>query len=474
MAPRSNSGFSRRLRTSVLILACVIAGLVVDPVPVPSSSAGIIAAGTRPDIILITVDALRADHLGVYGYGRPTSPNLDALARESAVIRDHIAQAAYTKASMASLFTGRFPSTHKTYTVSASFGAAMTGHVEGKLPVTDILDEKLWTLPAALSSVGYATIGLTTNPFLLKEFGFANGFGHFQFMSGPGEFATAREVTREALAQLERQSGRPVFLWMHLMEPHSPYAPPVKLRAKFPPRTPPRPAPRDVIPNWLDPGGPLDANHYEALYDAEIADVDSALGEFFGALRQTGRWQQLVLVVTSDHGEEFFEHGGFEHNTTLYDEMLRVPLLIKSPGLHAGVREIQTQSVDLAPTLACAAGAGIPRDLAGADIGPVVQRGASFEPIAFAELPGSRYAIRTREWKLISNLEGRDELYNLRVDPHERTNVVRQSVERATRLREQLNAVLAGAYKAGASVRRDVAPVSQQTLERLKALGYVR
>ena len=458
----------------MLILACVIAGLIVDPVPVPSSSAGIIAAGTRPDIILITVDALRADHLGVYGYGRPTSPNLDALARESAVIRDHIAQAPYTKASMASLFTGRFPSTHKTYTVSASFSAAMTGRVESKLPVTDILDEKLWTLPTALSSVGYATIGLTTNPFLLKEFGFAHGFGHFQFLPGQGEFATAREVTREALTQLERQSGRPVFLWMHLMEPHSPYAPPATLRAKFPPRTPPRPAPRKVIPEWLDPGGPLDANHYEALYDAEIADVDSALGEFFGALRQTGRWQQLVLVVTADHGEEFFEHGGFEHNTTLYDELLRVPLLIKSPGLHPGVREVQTQSVDIAPTLACAAGAAIPRDLAGADIGPILQRGVSFEPIAFAELPGSRYAIRTREWKLISNLEGRDELYNLRVDPHERTNVVRQSVERATRLREQLNAVLAGAYKAGASVRRDVAPVSQQTLERLKALGYVR
>ena len=81
-------------------------------------------------------------------------------------------------------------------------------------------------------------------------------------------------------------------------------------------------------------------------------------GEFFTVLRRSGRWEQMVVVVTSDHGEEFFEHGGFEHNRTLYDEMLRVPLLIKSPGLHPGMREIQTQSVDLAPTLACAAGAG--------------------------------------------------------------------------------------------------------------------
>lgn len=469
----SNSGLSRRLRTFVLTLAAVVAGLVVNPFPVPPNSAGITAAGTRPDIILITVDALRADHLGAYGYGRPTSPNLDALARESAVIRDHIAQAPYTKASMASLFTGRFPSTHKTYTVSAPFSAAMTGHVEGHLPMTDILDSRLWTLPAALSSVGYATIGLTTNPFLLKDFGFANGFSRYEFLAGKGEFATAREVTREALTQLERQNGRPVFLWMHLMEPHSPYAPPAKVRAQFPPRLPPRPAPREVIPAWLDPGGPLDANHYEALYDGEISDVDSALGEFFGALRRTNRWEQLVLVVTADHGEEFFEHGGFEHNITLYDEMLRVPLLIKAPGLRPGLREIQSQSVDVAPTLACAAGAQVPRDLAGADIGPALQGGAS-EPIAFAERPGERYAIRTREWKLISTLEGHDELYHLSVDPHERVNVVQANPQRATRLREQLNAVLAGAYKAGASVRRDAAPVSQRTLERLKALGYIQ
>jgi arylsulfatase A-like enzyme len=281
-------------------------------------------------------------------------------------------------------------------------------------------------------------------------------------------------VTREALAELDRQNGQPVFLWMHLMEPHSPYAPPAGIRARFPPRKPPQPAPREVIPPWLDSGGPLDARHYEALYDGEIADVDAALGEFFTVLRRSHRWEQMVVVVTSDHGEEFFEHGGFEHNSTLYDEMLRVPLLIKSPGLHPGMREIQTQSVDLAPTLARAAGAEVPADLAGADLGPVLQGGVASEPVAFAERPGDRYAIRTREWKLISTLEGHDELYHLSVDPHERVNVFQANPQRAARLREQLNAVLAGAYKTGASVRRDVAPVSPRTLEQLKALGYIR
>src|SRR5687767_8608068 len=226
-------------RTIVLVAGCALAGAILDPSRLRRETPGIVAAGTQPDIVLITVDALRADHLGVYGYDRPSSPNLDALAREAAVVRDHIAQAPYTKASVASLFTGRFPSSHKTYTVSASFAQSMTGHVDGALPITDVLDPKLWTLAGALTTAGYSTIGLNTNPFLLKDFGFSSGFQEYRFLSGAGVFAPAREVTREALRRLERRNARqPVFLWMHLMEPHSPYAPPAQRRAMFPPRQP--------------------------------------------------------------------------------------------------------------------------------------------------------------------------------------------------------------------------------------------
>lgn len=462
-------------RTIVLVVACALAGAILDPSRLRRETSGIVVAGTQPDIVLITVDALRADHLGVYGYDRPTSPNLDALAREAAVVRDHIAQAPYTKASVATLFTGRFPSSHKTYTVSASFAQSMTGHVDRALPMTDLLDPNLWTLAGALTSAGYTTIGLNTNPFLLKDFGFSSGFQEYRFLSGAGVFATAREVTREALQRLERRNARqPVFLWMHLMEPHSPYAPPARRRAMFPPRQPARPADRSVIPPWLSEGGPPDANYYEALYDAEIADVDAAIGEFVDALRQRGLWQQMVFVVTSDHGEEFLDHGGFEHSNTLYDEMLRIPLFIKSPGLRPGMRAIQTQAVDLAPTLAIAAGATVPRDLAGADISAALQRGAGAEPIAFAERPGDRFAIRTREWKLISTLDGHDELFHLTTDRQERVNLAAKEPDQVARLRGRMAAVLAGAYRAGASVRRDVAPIPPQVMERLKALGYLQ
>jgi arylsulfatase A-like enzyme len=469
-----NRRFAPWLRTLVVVLGCGLAATLFVAFPGRPDSAGIVAAGTRPDIVLITIDALRADHLGVYGYDRPTSPNLDALARESAVIRDHIAQAPYTKSSVASLFTGRFGSSHKAHTISLSFGAAMAGHVGKELPVTDVLDPGLWTLASALSSVGYSTIGLTTNPFLLKDFGFANGFSRYQFLAERGEFTPARDVLREGLAAIERPDRQPVFVWMHLMEPHSPYTPSAPVRSRFPPRQPARVAPREVIPPWLSTGGPLDTNFYEALYDGEIAEVDAALGEFTGALRRSGRFDQMVFVVTSDHGEEFFEHGGFEHSRTLYDEMLRVPLLIKAPGVRPGMREIQTQSVDLAPTLAGAVGAGVPSDLAGADLAPVLLRGVNAEPIAFSEKPGERYAVRTREWKLISSLDGQDELYHLTVDPREQVDLAAKDPQQAARLRERLGAVLAQAYQAGAAVRRDMAPVSQRTLDRLKALGYLR
>lgn len=429
---------------------------------------------TKPDVILITIDALRADHLGIYGYDRPTSPHLDALAREAVVVRSDISQAPYTKASMASLFTGLFPSSHKAYTISRSFAETMTGSVSGELPQTDVLDPALWTLASAFDSAGYQTIGLNTNPFLLKEFGFAKGFQDYEFLTKGSDLATADEVVARALDRLDhRTAGRPAFLWMHLMEPHSPYTPPARLRGLFPPRTPPRLVSKDVLPAWIQQEGSLDANFYESLYDGEIRSADEALGALFDGLRRRGLWDRLVLVVTADHGEEFLDHGGFEHNHTLFDEMVHVPLVVKAPGLTPGVRDIETEAVDIAPTLARAAGATAPAGLAGVDIWPELRGESSGEPWAFAERPGGLYMLRTREWKFISNLQAHHELYHLTTDPHELTNVAPFDVERTRDMRNQLSGVLAKAYEAGRNVRGQMAPISPRVLSRLKALGYV-
>lgn len=430
---------------------------------------------TRPDVILITIDALRADHLGVYGYDRPTSPHLDMLAREAGVVRSDISQAPYTKASMASLFTGLFPSSHKAYTISRSFDETMKGSVSRALPQTDVLDPALWTMASAFERAGYQTIGLNTNPFLLKEFGFAKGFQDYEFLSSESELATADEVITRALDCLDhRTAGQPTFMWMHLMEPHSPYTPPARVRGLFPPRTPPRLAPQDALSAWIQQQGSLDANFYESLYDGEIRSADEALGALFDGLRKRGIWDRLVLVITADHGEEFLDHGGFEHSRTLYDEMVHVPLIIKAPGLTPGVRDVETEAVDLAPTLARAAGADPPAGLAGVDIWPELRGRSSGEPWAFAEKPGEIYMLRTREWKFISNLEAHHELYHLTTDPRELKNVAPFDLERTREMRNQLAGILARAYEAGRKVRGQLAPISPRVLNRLKALGYVR
>ena len=348
--------FQSQLRRWLILIAAVEV-LVLGGLAARRWTTGAAPTIRHPDVILITIDALRADHLGVYGYDRPTSPNLDALAREAVVVRDHIAQAPFTKASMASLFTGLFPTSHKAYTISRTFSQTMTGSVQGTLPVTDVLDASLWRLASAFQSAGYQTIGLATNPFLLREFGFGAGFSDYEFLADGDNFAPADQVLGRAIERFDKRAqGRPLFLWVHLMEPHSPYTPPKQFRDLFPPRTPPRPVPLDVIPAWIVQNESADANFYESLYNAEIRTADASLGTFFSALRARGEWDHLALVVTADHGEEFFDHGGFEHNRTLYEEMVHVPLIVKAPGLGAGMRDVQTQAVDVAPTLAHLAG----------------------------------------------------------------------------------------------------------------------
>jgi arylsulfatase A-like enzyme len=291
--------------TSVAAALLVAVALSPGRFAVPSAA----SVDTPRLVVLITIDALRADHLGVYGYDRPTSPNIDAFARESIVVDDAIAQAPYTKASIASLLTGLYPTAHKTYTTAANIVDTMDGRVDGALGATDVLPENVTTLAEALKARGYETAALTTNPFLIADFGFAQGFDRFEFVSGEG-FAAAPDVLARAVQIVDGQE-EPLFLWVHLMEPHSPYSPAISFEHELPRLSMPRVMPESfTIPGYLAPGGSRDARFYETMYDREIRNVDAALGPFLGALREKPVWRDTVLVLTADHGEEFFEHGG--------------------------------------------------------------------------------------------------------------------------------------------------------------------
>lgn len=430
----------------------------------------------KPDIILITIDALRADHLGTYGYSRPTSPAIDAFAREAVVVQDAVSQAPYTKASIASLFTGLFPTAHKAFTTSRTFDKTMTGHVSGALPSTDVLSPRLKTLAECLTEAGYQTIGINTNPFLIADFGFGRGFAQYEFLTGGDvQVATASAVTAKALAHIDaRDRRKPLFVWLHLMEPHSPYTPPDRLRQMFPPEPPPLTVPSETIPAWIRVDNSTDARFYAALYDAEIRSADESLGTFFDGLKQRQLWDHSVVMLTADHGEEFYDHGGFEHNRTLYDEMLHVPLIVKAPGLAPRRLHEQIAEVDLLPTLVARAGGSVPAGLSGADVWPVLSGRRHAERYAYAELVGERYALRTREWKLISTLHGSHELYHLTADPHETQSLVAEDTNRTAEMRDVLTKVLATAVQAGSRFQGAFAPIPPRVLERLKSLGYVQ
>jgi arylsulfatase A-like enzyme len=251
--------------------------------------------------------------------------------------------------------TGLYPTAHKTFTVSASVAGAMDGDVEGLLPMTDVLPPSITTLAEAFPARGYATAAFTSNPFLVSTFGFAQGFDRFEYVGGDG-FARAQQVLTPALRVVEAHT-KPLFLWVHLMEPHSPYTPDEAFRRELPPLRPSRPIPPEVsVPPYLAHDASQDARYYESLYDEEIRTVDAALGPFLDALRARPAWRRTAIVLTADHGEQFVEHGGLEHNTSLYDELIRVPLIMRIPGFAPRYIEAQAQLVDLLPTLAALAG----------------------------------------------------------------------------------------------------------------------
>jgi choline-sulfatase len=456
---------SRRF-LQIITTACV---LIVATLPLSACP-----DRSRLNIIVITVDALRADHLGVYGYTRPTSPFIDAFAKEAVVVSDGISQAPYTKASIASVLTGLYPTAHKTYTTNVKFDQLMaTGAAKGSLPSTDVLGPDLHRLPETLHDAGFETFALTSNPFLIPDFGFAQGFEHFRFLTENRDFASARFMLAEAMKALDGRSQRPFFLWVHLMEPHSPYTPPEPYRSMFPPLTPPHPIDPSVIPAWIRIGDSSDLNLYEARYDGEVRTADAAIGGFFDELRRRGLWDRTVIVVTADHGESFMEHGVLEHNTSVYDELLHVPMVIRIPGVAPRRARMQVQLVDLYPTLARIAGAKVPDGLHGSDRLQELRGAISPDSYAYSELVGRRFSIRTLEWKYISSLQGGRQLFDLRVDPREQNNLAPQQPERVEQMERELRRVLAMAVKSGESVSAQSSPVAPEVLKQLRSLGYI-
>jgi arylsulfatase A-like enzyme len=457
-------------KIAVLVALVAVAGLgLASTAAVPRESA------SRPDILLITVDSLRADALGSYGSSRLTSPNLDAFAREAVLISDAIAQAPYTKASMASLMTGLLPGAHKTYTVSKAAASILkrNGQVKGSFDVTDALPVELPTLADQLRTAGYRTVGLNTNPNLVAAFGYGRGFDDYRFVGGGEVYSRAPEVLQQALDVLRAPRTQPRFVWVHLMDTHNPYTPSEPYRSMFPVEGPPQVIAREEIDPAIRIEDSRDVRFYRARYDACVRELDDTLGSFFAALRRTGRWDRTAVVVTSDHGEEFYEHGHLGHNTSVFDAQVRIPLLMKVPGVRPARLRLVAQLMDLYPTLIrIGTGRSAPPNH-GNDLSTLLLSGRDTWRYAVTELPGRTWAVRSLDWKLISSAGGGGRLYHLTVDPGETRNVALDEREAADQLQRVMSAAISAEERDGRKVAGRETPIDSRVLDQLRALGYV-
>lgn len=376
--------------------------VVVDtthPVLVAPCEAVTSQSGSRlPNVLVFLIDTLRQDRMSTYGHPRETSPMITKLAAEGTVMTHLTPSSSWTRPSVASLFTSMHPNYH------------------GAQTVRDKLREGLPSLEASLATMGYETQGLMTNANCLPVWGFGTDFARYVDVDALFEAREKNDksVTDAAIAAIEHLRGRPWYLYVHTMGPHIPYHPPEPFRGRF------------VTDLAELEGDAREVQRRLDLYDAEIAFTDHQFGRVVEALKATGQYDNTLIVVLSDHGEEFLEHGKWEHAKTLYEEMLRVPLIVKPPkGAWAvpGRVEALVEMVDIASTILEIVGGEIPPRFQGRSFLPLIHGDAEPPRTAYASLNQEWYSLRaakTREHKYIRDVvQNSDAWYDLATDPQE-------------------------------------------------------
>jgi len=417
----------------------------------------------RPsNVLLISIDTLRADHLGSYGYERDTSPFLDRLAAEGVVFEHAHSTAPLTAPAHASLLSGLYPRKHQV----RSFGPSVP--------------TRYGTLASLLGEQGYATAAVVNMAALAPM---QRGFERWMLVPhARGSRATGRMVAARALASLE-ESALPYFLFLHFYDVHSDYDPRPEYVQLFAESYdgPATGATRQL--SAFRTGeiqlGLGDARHLMNLYDAGIRQLDDELARLFQELESGGHLEDTLLVITSDHGEEFLEHGSFLHGRTLHQELVRVPLIFWGAGVPAGVRIEQPVSlVDVLPTLLTRVGAPLPEHIDGIDVSALwwLEDPAASERPIFAEADNwianedrnFRRAVRLGPWTLHYDAESDSAaLYDLRSDPLEQRDRSGENPQLAAQLR------LALARFLPRSQRKAPPPPPAELLETLRQLGYL-
>ncbi|HSM12777.1 MAG TPA: sulfatase [Thermoanaerobaculia bacterium] len=456
---------SRPRRAARLLRAGLLLGLALPGCRSPQPEA------PPPNIVLISIDSLRPDHLGLYGYQRPTSPELDRIAADAVVFERAWSTTTWTLPSHLSMLTGLVPSAH---------GVRGHGH---RLP------ESAQLLPELLAPAGYRSAAVVSGPFLSARFGYDQGWESYdESLAAADEEShdydevTSEELHGRAVALLDRLAPGPFFLFLHSFDVHYDYIPPPPYDTMFDSGYEGAVDGRDFVERTLRRREmPMrDLEHLVALYDGEIRWVDGWIGRLYDELRRRQLLDRTLVVVTADHGDEFLEHRRFGHSNNLFDTTLRVPLIVRPPGGRPGGerRAAPASLVDLVPTLLAAAGLETPAGLDGRDLLGAAGSGAGPRPV-FAELFTNRHAVVAGGWKAHLVRQGgklsrrRTALYDLERDPGEADDVAGAAPDRAADLRQLAEQHLDGAARRLERIGTERAPRDEELEARLRALGYL-
>lgn len=433
------------------------------------------AAGTPPNVIVVLVDALRADHLEPYGYTlRHTSPNLARFATRAMVFDNVISQAGWTVPSVASIFTGVNPQVHQVLRYNQSSRVEM-----------DSMSLDHDTIAEMFKKGGYSTAALLKSIVVDSGRGYSQGFDSFDVVNPKQNQAdgdSARELTDRAISYLEtaKTAGKPFYLYLHYMDPHSPYKAPEPFYSKYKNASysgPVSGAHMQIENDYKKAGkmpSPADIEQMYALYDAEIEYWDSQFGRFMQTLVSSGMDPNTIVVVMADHGEAFCEHGLNLFHENLWQENIHVPFIIKAPNMKTGHAKNWAQNVDLAPTLAELTGLPKGKYWQGNSQVPVLKGQAAPVDVAYSEYADFRTVIDQSGKKLLTGVPGGPLLFDLSKDPGEKNNLAASLPDDVARLKKLMDEqvandkALAPNFSVGAKTE-----MSDEQIKQLCALGYL-
>jgi len=437
---------------------------------------GICSDEERHNVVLFIIDTLPAEHSSAYGYERSTTPNLKRFSEDGILFKHAVAPSPWTLPSIASIFTGNYPSRH------------LAGwHLE---PYTKedrqlaVMRQEMVTLAEMFQNHGYQTVGFFNNPFTHPGYGLKKGFDMYDHVGGDNlNIRGAKQTTDDAIRWIDLHGEKPFFMVVHYFDPHLAYNPPIDFALPYIAfyegelKNPFNPELSEVRSGELKLSEE-DKEFIVGLYDGEVAAVDSQMGRLMGYLRAKKLYDNSLIIVTADHGEEFWQHGGFEHGHSLHREVVEVPLVMKYPGVDYAGKEVSEyiSLVDIFPTVAEFMKWPLPFSIDGVSLYPragrltVLPHSLVSENIHYGPQKQAFYADGFK--LIVTRLTGETRVYDLSKDPYEKNDVFGK-VEVPESVKFQIEHIAKNLQEHLEKGTPEAAMIDEETLEKLKSLGYL-